>query len=211
MAWRWTAQAIESGVVVDPRDFTRNQAEYAGEFNGRLDRDNVAEGAVTAAKPVVKSIVEVFSNPQSGSPLQQIAAGQSGAWHVITAATTTLDTEDGEVIVDADINVQTAAFVGTGNEKWACQLVVDGLPIAQTGWTHRGRTMTSQSMTGRAVVSKGQTTIQILMRVWEDPWRNVAEMNNGTAPSSTYTLNDGYTNAAYDILAVNVCGVHRKH
>lgn len=210
MAWRWTAQAIESGVVVDPRDFTRNQAEYAGEFNGRLDRDNVAEGAVTAAKPVVKSIVEVFSNPQSGSPLQQIPDGQAGQWHVITAATTTVDTEDGEIIVDADVNAQWEAY-SVGNEKWACQLVVDGLPIAQTGWTHVGRLMTSQSMTGRAVVSKGQTTIQILIRTWSDPWTGLPAMNNGTAPAATYSQNSGYTIMYLDILAANVCGVHRKH
>jgi hypothetical protein len=70
--------------------------------------------------------------------------------------------------------------------------------------------MTTQSLTGSALVTKGQSTIQFLIRVWEDPWQNVAQMNNGTAPSSTYTLNDGYTNAVYDILAVNVCGVHRK-
>lgn len=209
MAWVWQEQALESGVVVDPRDFTRNQAVFAGEFNGHIDRDNVGEGAVTSGKPVVKGIVEVFSNPQSGSPLQQIAAGQSGAWHVISSATTTVDTEDGEVIVDADVNAQWETY-GVRNNKWACQLVVNGIPIANTGWTHLNRMSTVQSMTGSAVVTKGQTTIQVLVRTWADAWTEIAEMNAGTAPANTRDLNEGYTTFYLNIVAVNVCGVHRK-
>ena len=209
MAWVWQEQVLETGVVVDPRDYTRNQAVLAGEFNGHLDRDNVGEGAVTSGKPVVKGIVEVFSNPQSGAPLQQIAAGQSGAWHTITSATTTLDTEDGEVIVDADVNAQWEAY-SVGNEKWACRLVVNGLTVANTGWTHIARLSTVQSLTASAPVTKGQTTIQLLIRTWNDPWTGIPAMNAGTAPATTYSQNSGYTVRYLNILAANVCGVHRK-
>lgn len=41
MAWRFRKVPIVSGEVVHPDTWVQNHMDYAGEFNGRLDRDNL--------------------------------------------------------------------------------------------------------------------------------------------------------------------------
>lgn len=224
MAWRWPAQIIETGVVVDPRDFVRNQMEFVGEFNGRLDRDNVGLSEVASSDLATQALVSAGSNPQSGSPLQDIGANQSGAWVEITSMQTSVTTEDGEIIVDADVSAQwTLDFGGFGyafggpinyNDKWETRLLVNGIPVAHCGWTHVARVTTLQAMTGSAPVMKGSTTIQVQIRAWSDPWTNLSQINNGTSTNNSTTGtsadNPGHTTTPLSVLAGNVVWIHRK-
>lgn len=209
MAWRWPAQIIETGVVVDPRDFVRNQMEFVGEFNGKLDRDNVGLDEVASSDLATQALVSAGSNPQSGSPLQTIPAGQAGEWTDVTTLQTSVTTDDGEIIVDSDLNmVWTPAAVI--NDKWEARTLVNGSVIASTGWTHLIRTASTRSMTGSSPVMKGTTTIQVQVRAWSDPWTGLSTITNGTATNSIRTLNTGYTLGTLYVYAGNVVWVHRK-
>ena len=43
MAFRYRQVKVENGDVIDSEDWNANQREFAGEFNGNLDRDNFPE------------------------------------------------------------------------------------------------------------------------------------------------------------------------
>jgi len=47
MAYRYRQRHLETGDVLDPQDWNENMAEFAEEFNGYLDRDNVPADSVT--------------------------------------------------------------------------------------------------------------------------------------------------------------------
>lgn len=223
MAWRWIPQAIETGVVTDPRDLVRNQAEFAGEFNGHIDRDNVATSGLSVGKFEPYALVSVEWSKVIGAPLQTITEGAGGAWVnlVDDAATTNLgaglpaeiDVEDGELIIDAQIcggfdYSAAAAF----NQKWSSRLLVNGLAIAHTGWSHESRKRTVQSMTGSATVVRGQAVISLQIRAWSDLYFHLSAYSNGTALSNPeFITNHEYTIADLDILNASLCIVHRKH
>lgn len=211
MAWRWIPQAIETGVVTDPRDLVRNQAEFAGEFNGHIDRDNVLAAQVTSGKPQIQALVAAGHNPQAGAPLQTIAAGQTGEWTDIATMQTSVTTDDGEIIVDADVSSQWTGTGGSaGNEKREFRLLANGIPIAHTGWVHEARLIYGASMTGSAPTFKGTTLLQVQIRVWVDPAAGLTNLVHGLAWGVAYTANPMFTLSPVDILAGNVCWVHRK-
>ena len=49
MAFRYRQKYFEDGDIVEPRDWIANMAEYADEFNGFLDRDNLPNDAISSA------------------------------------------------------------------------------------------------------------------------------------------------------------------
>jgi len=46
MAFKYRVEVFEDGDVIEPDHWNRNQAVFADEFNGRLDRDNIPEQAL---------------------------------------------------------------------------------------------------------------------------------------------------------------------
>ena len=51
MAWRYRKVPVVSGEVVHPDSWTQNHMDYAGEFNGRLDRDNLPSNVGVSQQP----------------------------------------------------------------------------------------------------------------------------------------------------------------
>jgi len=47
MAFRYRQNTPQTGDIVDPEDWNENVREMISEFNGHLDRDNIAEQAIT--------------------------------------------------------------------------------------------------------------------------------------------------------------------
>jgi hypothetical protein len=213
MAWRILAQAIESGVVVDPRDVVRNESELAQELAGLLDRDNVGLTQVTPAKPVAQAFVAAGSNPQSGAPLQTLLAGQSGIWTEFSSISVTPTLSDGEVIVDADVcasAVMTAPWTGAGAERWQARLLINGATVAYTGWTSFARLQTTVSMTGSAPVTTGTCAIQVQVRAWTAPIWSIPSFGIGKDTTNTFANNPIYTGYDLQLLAGNIVWVNRK-
>lgn len=216
MAWTYIEQAIESGVVVDPRDIDACLAGLAGEMNGHLDRDNMSGEAVDEDKIQDQALVSIGDNQQydGGASLQTIPDHQTGQWIVLSDLTESVTTSDGELIVDADANLkwEIPGTVGdsSSNYKFEMRLLVDGNPIAHTGWCHHRRPRTGQSLTGSIPVAAGTHTIEVQIRAWSDPWYLLTNINNGTQIANTKASNFGYTDRDIDLLAGNVVWVHRK-
>lgn len=213
MAWRWIPQAIETGVVTDPRDLVRNQAEFAGEFNGRLDRDNVTTANVTADRVQAKALVEAGELILEAADVQAIPAHQTRGWIAVTALTDTITVTDGDLIVDADVNTQwdmSALPNPRGNEKHILRLLVGGIPIAHSGWSHINRTMTTVSLTGSLSVVTGPVAVSVEISLWADPWYNLTALNNGSNIGNTFLFNYYETLHPLSILAGRLVWVNRK-
>lgn len=65
MANRYRQVYFEDGDVLDPRDWTRNMAELAAEFNGRLDRDNLDELSVATGRIIPGSFTVVENDERT--------------------------------------------------------------------------------------------------------------------------------------------------
>lgn len=209
MAHREPLQALETGVVLDPRDVMQNFNELAREINGNIDRDNLQTGAVTGSKLESEGVVMVFDNPQEGSPLHTIAVGSTGQWENITGMSVTDTVDDGEIIVDADVNYEWAGATQS-NQKCQFRTLVNGVQIAETGWGHTNRLKTVHSMTGSWPVVAGSVTVQVQGRAWNDPWYHLGDVNNGRNTSATKAFNLSYTLDALNIVAGNIVCVVRK-
>lgn len=213
MAWRYLARAVETGVVIDPRDFVMNQTEFAAEFNGLLDRDNIATAGLVAADFEAATFVEARYDNALGAPLQTIDAGAGGSWVEITDVTTSFTVDDGELIVDADINVEWPATAVPTNNKWEARLLINGNAVAHTGWGHQVRLKGAQALTGSCSVSAGTATVAINVRAWADPWTELDAYDSGNMADveAAFMLNPMYTTFDLDILAANLAIIHRKH
>lgn len=218
MAWRYDEQVVETGVVVDPRDLMLNVDGYAREMNGFLDRDNVGVGQVTSAKIANLSLLFAGSNPQGdgylgGAVIQSLGAS-CGQWVEITSLQKSLGVNDGEVIVDADVNVETAPGIlltAPYNNKWRAKLVVDGVPIAHTDWVHEVRRMTTVSMTGSLPVITGTAIAQVFIQNYAEPWTLITAITHGRGQKDTYRANPLITSIALDVWTGNIVMVNRRH
>jgi hypothetical protein len=207
MAYREPLQAVETGVVLDPRDIMVNFNELAREVNGHIDRDNLVTGAVTSAKIATQEIVYLFDNPVEGSPVYTVAAGATGQWEDITDMSKTVTLPGGDLIVDTDVNFTWSE--GTYSEKCQFRTLVNGVQIAETGWFQIRREQTVANMTGSAVITAGSNTVSVQVRAWRDPYYHMSDVNNGLNKAATSTYNIAYTLNTITITAGNIVGLVR--
>ena len=212
MAWQHQTQAVETGVVTDPRDFILNVDAYAREMNGFLDRDNFAAAAVTSAKIGVQELVAAGQNPYGdyGGAIVQAISGGAGQWTEVSAAQTTITVDDGEMIVDADIVIKSTLLGATYGEKWRTRLTIDGVDVAFTDWVSLTRTMTGVSLTGSAPVTTGTSVVQVFVQHYVDPNRLLTDLANGTNGTATFAQNPTTTGGTLDVITGNVVWVNRK-
>lgn len=212
MAWQHQTQAVETGVVTDPRDFILNVDTYAREMNGFLDRDNFAAAAVTSAKIGVQELVAVTSNPYGtyGTVVVQTIGTSAGQWIEVSSAQTLVTVDDGELIVDADVNVETVPTL-QNNEKWRTKLTIDGVDVAFTDWVQIMRGLTCVSLTGSAPVVTGTSTVQVFIQYYADAWRYLTDLANGTnVAGNTFDSNPMTTLGSVSVWTGNVVPVNRK-
>lgn len=218
MAWQHQTQAVETGVVTDPRDFILNVDTYAREMNGFLDRDNFAAAAVTSAKIGVKEIVSVGDNPYGewGTAVVQTILGGAGQRTEVALAQTSAAVEDGEIIVDMDItiagNPAVPAFPypdGFG-EKWRVVLVIDGAEVGFTDWVSIMRELTNVSLTSSVPVVTGTTVIQTFVQYYIEATYNLSWIAQGTFPSQTFASNPMTTTGTLGVWTGNTVWVNRK-
>lgn len=212
MSWRFHTQAIEAGVVTDVRDFMLNVDAYAREMAGFLDRDNFQTGAVTSAKIGVQELVSITSNPYGtyGTVVVQTIASGAGAWVEVTSAQTVVTVDDGELIVDADVNIETVPTI-QNNEKWRTKMVIDGVDVAFTDWVQIMRGLTCVSLTGSLPVTAGSSVIQVYVQFYADPWRYLTDLANGTnVAGNTFQSNPLTPLGSIAVWTGNVIPVNRK-
>lgn len=212
MAWEHSTQAVEPGVVTDPRDFIANVDTYARAMAGFLDRDNFQAGAVTSAKIGVKEIVAAENGPYGtyGTVVVQTIGSSAGQWAEVTSARRSVSVEDGEVIVDADVNVETVPTL-QNNEKWRTMLTIDGVDVAYTDWVQVMRGLTCVSLTASAPVVTGTCTVQVFIQYYADPWRYLTDLANGTnVAGNTFTSNPMTTLGSVSIWTGNTVVVNRR-
>lgn len=217
MAYRFLEQALESGVTVDPRDFNLNADALAQEANGFIDRDNVQTGAVTAAKCKVQALTAVAQNPRGDiatpTDVQVLSAG-TGAWTEIADMRTTATVSEGELIVDADLNIVCGSVPdplnATPSNKWIAMLTIDGIPVAHSGWVHFMRVWTGVSLTGSAPVRSGTSVIAVFVKLYRDPSLHLSDLLNGVTPGGYAYTDNPMTTAGATVKTGNVVYVNRR-
>lgn len=210
MAWRFHTQAVETGVVTDVRDFMLNVDAYAREMAGFLDRDNFQTGAVTSAKIGVKELVSVTQNAYGtwGTAVVQTITGGAGQRIEVASAQTSVSVEDGELIVDADVIIESTP--GGYGEKWRAILVVDGSDIAFTDWVYIKRTLTGVSLTNSIPVVTGTSVVQLFIQFYADAARLLTDLSNGKNNANTFDQNPLTTTGSLGVWTGNVVAVNRK-
>lgn len=217
MAWVYDDQYIDTDDVVDPRDLMVNVNRYAGEINGRLDRDNIPHRVLVRSKWPTGTFIVTASFPQIGptvlgvvQPLQTISAAQTGTWLTITDSVNSVTTDDGAVKVTADVNCYWPGTVQAVNDKAEFRLLINGQVAASSGWYTAARTAFVCTLVGTAPTVSGTTNIEVQVRVYAAPFTKIDDMGNGINVPANQLLNPPYS--TYDLLiyAVNVLPERRR-
>lgn len=178
MAQRYRMNYLESGDVIDPTPWVLDNNELAGEVNGGLDRENLAEG------DIVRSEIVAWTFTRHGiraSSTTFTADGATVAWqggnnndaNGIFAVTVTC-AED--CLLHAEMTLTAgwirppapapASSYSVGTDGWTVdtvqiQLCIDGVAVATSGYYDDWNYLFSAALVGSAVVTAGQHIISV--------------------------------------------------
>ena len=163
MSWRWTNVVLTSGDVVTANEVRDGVAQIVGEFNGRLDRDNVGALAVTAAKLALRAMHDIDGNEN----LVPISVVKSQGYVELLSRTVTLPT-------DAVLHVRAGASIIGARGSAICEpplllIAVDGVivgtmraPLLQSA-AGLFTTYTSVWLTAQAPCAAGQHVVSFFL------------------------------------------------
>jgi hypothetical protein len=177
MAQRYRQEPVQSGDVLDPVIWNENHAEFAAEFNNALDRDNLP----------VASITEEMIVPRNFNRIDSDGFSTSGGVNVFVSDMSRADWQrtDGfglriaEFEFEADVDSLTISEFGCNHlwTDWATlsgtppedqarfRIVMDGIPVAETGWYSSNRERESVYLVGAVPIVAGRHTAWVEVQV----------------------------------------------
>ena len=169
MAWVYARRYLHPKVALDPRDLMDNVNEYAREWNGFWDRDNIPEEFIAKADLNKNTFNKLDTTPMTTRVT--IPAGGSGGWTDLDELTTPVECVDGAMVVDVHVNRRVECY---GADLWRSsmdnvemQLLVDGCVIAQTGWINAARLKSQIWLSGYSPVGAGTRTITVQVQTYQ--------------------------------------------
>ena len=191
MAFRYRQRHIETGDILDPRDWNENMSELTGEFNGYLDRDNLPASCITA--PMIEA--NTFNDIQSFSDQTNTVEllGDNIKWQSLDSVggSTLL----GQLTVTADVDCllivefsgwwlwkNNGTALGTTTLETTDPIVirlrvtVDGFAIHTTGWFSASKTSNATHLFGATPVSPGKHTVDVEAQIGKLVWDSGAEV-----------------------------------
>ena len=176
MAFRYRQKYFEDGDIVEPRDWVANMAEYADEFNGFLDRDNLPNGAISSAMLNSESCNSI---QKSRTTTTTTLSGDDTGWKS-TDGTTKYGEVSFTTKVDSLVfvewsgtwNWETTLSYGSlsssagDNNVLQFKIVVDGIEVARLPLSAARRFYDSGYMCGVLPVPAGNHKVQLFARQW---------------------------------------------
>jgi hypothetical protein len=169
MAYRYRQRIFESGDFLTPPDWNENLAELVGEFNGALDRDNVPESAITEPLVVNQAFnIEQRDGYDGSEPA--VISGDNMGW------------QDGDDSFDIGVKVIDIQVDGVAVVEWSgwwfwddglypttladdiaikFQITVDGVSVAESGFSSANRFYDSTYIVGVIPVQAGRRTFRV--------------------------------------------------
>ena len=207
MAFRYRKRHIDSNDVMDPRDWNLNHSNYAGEFNGYLDRDNFPADFVTQAMIQENCCNEVFSSTEgtmTGIQLNSVAWQAGGTDHPVGSLTEEIKS-DALLICEWSGQWEWSYLVkgsGWGNvpnsslrrdpTQAVCRfrLMVDGVVVAESGYSSARRKYDGCYLVGATPVSAGNHVVTVEAQfLYIEQNETILEAND-LMRHGTYTVGD---------------------
>ncbi|WP_339863015.1 hypothetical protein [Thalassospira alkalitolerans] len=185
MAFRYRKRHIDSNDVMDPRDWNLNHSNYADEFNGYLDRDNFPADVITREMMQSNCCNQFFSDADDGSTSKIVPVTTSG-WQYQTEAGVDFNTINAEVKADSLLVCEWSGYwlwsYDATSSTWAnlpgvtlprdptnalCRfrLTVDGVAVAESGYSSARRARDSCYLVGATPVSAGKHQIRLSVQL----------------------------------------------
>jgi len=196
MAFRYRVEYSESGDVIDPIAWNRNMSEMAEEWNGGLDRDNFPMNFVSQSM-LLKDQCTIIKSDSYTESEEYLVDMDTSSWNH-TSALVVLGGID--LIVPTDC-IATAEFgcgwhwpgyiasVPYNQDVVRFRIVVDGLPVSESGLISRGRYKDAVQLVGCAIITAGRH------RVW-------AEVQTGRCVRQDASMSLYTANMAADVIVV---------
>ena len=190
MAFKYVPHTFREGEIIEPTRVLENMRVLATEFNGKLNRDNLPENAITEDMLEANALHEI-QNTNSFSNDDDRSNGELD-WDRVTIASTTLTATEDSVLIcsfgarlkwsaalsNSDFDYTGSANVADGSENVTLnqtrtaqayfQLVVNGTIISRSQEHTYLRIYDSVYLSGAIPVLAGQINIEVRLRVVTD-------------------------------------------
>jgi len=199
MGQRYRFNWNDENDVLDPTAWVEDNSEFAGEFNGYLDRDNFARADIVKAEIVDESftVVDSQTSTTTYTPDRQVVSWQGGGGNGalgIFQRTVTCD-------VDCALSVECNLTWTWASSAWSMvsdgaaapgevstfrtncvrfRIVVDGVDLCRTGFFDDTHRYFGTYLVGATVVTSGQHVVSIECEVSRRTWETLALFNNNT-------------------------------
>lgn len=195
MSFRYRQDYIETGAIAAPDPWNTNHQEWAEEFNGLLDRDNLPAQGVSTAMLVANACNEVFSDPFADSSPATVA-GTVVEWH--DGSTNRVGELSFVAESDGIVCVEWSGGWSTG---WVSpqirqivtrfRILVNGVEAANSGWLHFRRSYDMTYIVGAIPVSAGPVNVKVQAKNVDAVQDDDEEQPVFVAPTATYALTIG--------------------
>lgn len=209
MAFRYRKRHIDSNDVMDPRDWNLNHANYADEFNGYLDRDNVPAEIITRDMMEV-DCCNAFSSDAESSDYGEPISCSSVSWQAGNPESpfSKLSLEiksDALLVCEWSGSWKWIYFAGSGSwnnipgsalkrdpTQAICRfrLTVDGITVSESGYSSARRKRDSCYLAGATPVSAGNHFIQVEVQLLYIEQNSTMLEDNDLMRHGTYFLGD---------------------
>lgn len=156
---------MASGDIVTPIEMNEEFRAIIGEFNGHLDRDNIAPALITDIDKVrLDTFNQVFfieTDTLVNETRNETTDGQQ--WFDVDSLETTMTTGDGAVEIEAQLAVEHTGGLTIGTVDMG--IFVDGLLIARTDIDRPEFQFDSLCLTAKTPVGAGPHDIRVKMRI----------------------------------------------
>tara|TARA_R100001443_G_scaffold115816_1_gene134497 strand:- start:3732 stop:4331 length:600 start_codon:yes stop_codon:yes gene_type:complete len=181
MSFRYLEYPLpQSADMLDAKDWVRNINVLAEEFNGRLDRDNLPERAVSASHTVIGTFNSLTANTRTSDIT---LSGDTSQWvdgdgtNTINQLTVTTET-DGMLRVAWSGTWSWAAHISwgatPGGDSIGWRLIVDGTVIAESPYHNVLRYHDATHLCGTYPMSAGVHTVKVEARLYN--WQSGARL-----------------------------------
>lgn len=206
MSLRYRTRYLETGDMIDSRDWNLNHAEYIQEWNGYLDRDNIVENAVVESIIVRNAFNEIAADgfTQAGSPFDvdittmgwqadDVASRRIGRLTVIPEVDVLLICEYSGWHTWSTTTVAYDSHVTAGDtgvdDGIRYRITVDGVTITESGWIADHHSSGSVYIVGAIPVVPGSRVVQVECQIG-GVWRMVYNDDNHSSEIIIQALRD---------------------
>ena len=212
MAFRYRKRHIDSGDVMDPRDWNLNHAGYSDEFNGYLDRDNFPVDIITRDMMQSNCCNQFFVDidDETGRPLSSETVG----WQSATDGGIVFSRITAEIKADALLMCEWSgrwswSYGDSGYSSWntlpgsllprdpsnaLCRfrLTVDGVAVAESGFSSSRRNRDACYLVGATPVVAGRHVIQIEGQALYEEGNGEVNDKFDLSKRATYTVGNDF-------------------